>query len=88
LVTVDPNVAVPPSCSCAGPVVSETDTVSEGTVIVARADFVGSLTEVATRLTVNWLVAVADGVYVVEAPVMVDVGETAPQAGAEQETLQ
>jgi hypothetical protein len=88
LVTVDPKVAVPPGCSCCVPEVSETDTVNDGTVIVAKADFVGSLTEVATRLTVNWLVAVAGGVYVVGMPVMVDVGETAPQAGAGQVTVQ
>jgi len=53
LVTVDPKVAVPPGCSCCVPEVSETDTVNDGTVTVAKADFVGSPTEVATRLTVN-----------------------------------
>jgi hypothetical protein len=64
------------------------DVIVGRTVIVTVPVFVGSLKEVAVRLT-RWLAASdAGGVYVVTAPLAVDVGETVPQDAAEQDTLQ
>ena len=58
------------------------------TVIVTVPVFVGSLKEVAVRLIRRLAASNAGGVYVVAAPLAVDVGETVPQDAAEQNTLQ
>jgi hypothetical protein len=86
LVTVAENCARAPTISVAD--VDERLIVTAGTVIVATADFVGSLTEVAVRITVSAAVCEAGEVKVVAAPLGVCVGETIPQGDTEHETLQ
>jgi hypothetical protein len=55
-------------------------------VTMAEAVFVPSLTEVA--VTVTWFGGLLDGaVYVVEAPLAVELGETEPHDDVEQDTF-
>ena len=59
---------------------------TEGTVIVAEADFVASLTEMAVSVTIRLLAGgVGGAAYVVPLP---EVGETAPHEAAEQVIVQ
>lgn len=68
---------------------AETDTVTAGTVIAAVPDFVRSATEVAVNVTFRSLTGGVDGaVYVAEAPLAVDVGDTEPQGAAAHDTVQ
>lgn len=69
------------------PLGGETDTVTAGTVTFAVNDLVVSVTEVAVMLTAKSLAGGAGAVYVVAAPLAVDVGETPPQGAGEQDTV-
>ncbi|HTP70032.1 MAG TPA: hypothetical protein VMJ35_14075 [Dongiaceae bacterium] len=72
--------------TCTVEVAGEIETEIALTVMVAEPDFVGSLAAVAVIVTLRSLDGeVLGAVYVVVRPV---VGETLPQADAEQETLQ
>jgi len=64
-----------------------TVTVIAGTVIVAEAIAKELDTEVAVTVTVKSLGGGAGAVYVVAAPLAVDVGATLPQGAVEQDTV-
>jgi hypothetical protein len=83
-ISVAANCCFPPDATVA--VVGARVIATEGTVIVAEADFVGSLTEVAVSVTFRLLAGgVGGAAYVVNIP---EVGETAPHEAAEQVRVQ
>jgi hypothetical protein len=83
-ITVAVNCCFPPDATEA--VVGVTLTATDGTVIVAEADFDGSLTKVAVTVTFRLLAGgVGGAAYVVNIP---EVGERAPHEDAEQARVQ
>jgi len=87
LPTVAINSAVPFASAVAADGV--TLIVTDGTVITAALDFVGSATEVAVRVTFKSLAGGLFGtVYVTAAPLSDEVGETVPHGAAAQVILQ
>jgi hypothetical protein len=75
------------AATCTVEEVVERDTESAGMVIIALADFVGSITEVALSVTVRSLAGGPGAVYVVCTPLTVAPGETEPHELAAHETV-
>lgn len=88
LLTVAEMSSVSPASSDCPPSAGVTVTAIAGTVAVAEAVFVVSLTDVAVRVTTRFAAGgEAGAVYVVAAPLDVEPGETEPHGGAEHDSV-